>query len=134
MELGYFIRGMVIGFSIAAPVGPIGILCIQRTLNQGAFYGFISGLGAATADGCYGLIAAFSLTAALGIAKALAAMHEAGMVHALVHPGNVLINTADAWDSNDTSGTGDDGPVIGSHSRQAVGCASAYRGVAAAGL
>ena len=67
MELGYFIRGIVIGFSIAAPVGPIGILCIQRTLSQGSFYGFVSGLGAATADGCYGLIAAFSLTAALGI-------------------------------------------------------------------
>jgi threonine/homoserine/homoserine lactone efflux protein len=67
MEIGYFIRGIVIGFSIAAPVGPIGILCIQRTLNQGAFFGFVSGLGAATADGCYGLIAAFSLTAALGI-------------------------------------------------------------------
>jgi threonine/homoserine/homoserine lactone efflux protein len=67
MELGYFVRGIVIGFSIAAPVGPIGILCIQRTLNLGTFYGFVSGLGAATADGCYGLIAAFSLTAALGV-------------------------------------------------------------------
>lgn len=67
MELGYFIRGIVIGFSIAAPVGPIGVLCIQRTLNHGAFYGFVSGLGAATADGCYGLIAAFALTAALSI-------------------------------------------------------------------
>ncbi len=67
MELGYLIRGMVIGFSIAAPVGPIGVLCVQRTLNHGSFYGFVSGLGAATADGCYGFIAAFLLTAALGI-------------------------------------------------------------------
>ena len=67
MELGFFIRGIIIGFSIAAPVGPIGVLCVQRTLNSGMMYGFVSGLGAATADGCYGLIAAFSLTAALSI-------------------------------------------------------------------
>jgi len=67
MEVDFFVRGSVIGFSIAAPVGPIGILCVQRTLNQGTLYGFVSGLGAATADGCYGLIAAFSLTAALSI-------------------------------------------------------------------
>jgi threonine/homoserine/homoserine lactone efflux protein len=67
MEVDFFVRGIIIGFSIAAPVGPIGILCVQRTLNQGTLYGFVSGLGAATADGCYGLIAAFSLTAALSI-------------------------------------------------------------------
>ena len=67
MEFDFFVRGTIIGFSIAAPVGPIGILCVQRTLNQGTLYGFVSGLGAATADGCYGLIAAFSLTAALSI-------------------------------------------------------------------
>ena len=67
MELNFFIRGLIIGFSIAAPVGPIGVLCVQRTLNRGSLVGFISGLGAATADGCYGLLAAFGLTAALSI-------------------------------------------------------------------
>jgi len=71
MDLGFFTRGIIIGFSIAAPVGPIGVLCVQRTLNLGMSYGFVSGLGAATADGCYGLIAAFSLTAALSLLSGL---------------------------------------------------------------
>ena len=63
MEFSFFIRGIVIGFAIAAPVGPIGVLCVQRTLNRGASFGFVSGLGAATADACYGIVAAFSVAA-----------------------------------------------------------------------
>jgi threonine/homoserine/homoserine lactone efflux protein len=54
-------KGLIIGFSIAAPVGPIGVLCIRRTLINGRFSGFISGLGAATADAIYGTIAALGL-------------------------------------------------------------------------
>ncbi|MGD8882686.1 MAG: LysE family transporter [Desulfobacterales bacterium] len=61
-ESGLFIKGFIIGFSIAAPVGPIGILCIQRTLARGNVQGFVTGLGAATADAIYGFIAAFGLT------------------------------------------------------------------------
>jgi len=53
--------GVIIGFSIAAPVGPIGVLCIRRTLADGRLQGLISGLGAATADAVYGCIAAFGL-------------------------------------------------------------------------
>lgn len=56
-------QGIVIGFSIAAPVGPIGILCIQRTLDKGRTSGFVSGLGAASADAVYGAIAGFGLIA-----------------------------------------------------------------------
>jgi threonine/homoserine/homoserine lactone efflux protein len=62
MEWGLFIKGLIIGFSIAAPVGPIGILCIQRTLANGNVQGLVTGLGAATADAVYGFIAAFGLT------------------------------------------------------------------------
>lgn len=62
-DLGLFLRGIVLGFSIAAPVGPIGILCIRRTLASGPRSGFVSGLGAATADAVYGGVAAFGLTA-----------------------------------------------------------------------
>jgi threonine/homoserine/homoserine lactone efflux protein len=62
MEWGLFIKGFVIGFSIAAPVGPIGILCIQRTLSDGNIQGLATGMGAATADALYGFIAAFGLT------------------------------------------------------------------------
>jgi len=66
MELGLFIRGLIIGFSIAAPVGPIGILCIRRTLAEGRASGFLSGLGAATADALYGCVAGFGLTVISG--------------------------------------------------------------------
>jgi threonine/homoserine/homoserine lactone efflux protein len=62
MDISFFLKGLIIGFSIAAPVGPIGVLCIQRTLVQGRVFGLVSGLGAATADGIYGLIAGFGLT------------------------------------------------------------------------
>jgi threonine/homoserine/homoserine lactone efflux protein len=62
MDFGLFLRGLVIGFSIAAPVGPIGILCIRRTLSEGRASGFLSGLGAATADALYGCVAGFGLT------------------------------------------------------------------------
>ena len=56
-------RGVLIGFAIAAPVGPIGVLCIRRTLNDGRWHGLLSGLGAASADACYGAVAALGLTA-----------------------------------------------------------------------
>ena len=60
---GVIFKAMLIGLSIAAPAGPIGLLCIQRTLAHGAGVGFVSGLGAATADGFYGAAGAFGLAA-----------------------------------------------------------------------
>jgi threonine/homoserine/homoserine lactone efflux protein len=62
VETIFFLRGLVVGFSIAAPVGPIGVLCIRRTIAEGRSWGFVSGLGAATADAFYGSIAGFGLT------------------------------------------------------------------------
>ena len=62
MGLISFFKGLIIGLSIAAPVGPIGVLCIQRTLAKGRLAGLSTGLGAATADGIYGLIAGFGIT------------------------------------------------------------------------
>jgi len=58
----FLLKGLLIGFAIAAPVGPIGILCIQRSLHDGFKIGLSTGMGAALADGVYGLIAAFGLT------------------------------------------------------------------------
>ncbi len=59
----FWLKGILIGFAIAAPVGPIGLLCIQRTLTRGRWSGILSGLGAASADALYGCIAGFGLTA-----------------------------------------------------------------------
>ena len=63
MEPSFIVKGLVIGFSIAAPVGPIGLLCIRRSLADGRQVGLAIGLGAATADAAYGCVAGFGLTA-----------------------------------------------------------------------
>ena len=57
-----FLKGALIAFSIAAPVGPTGVLCIRRTLAFGRFSGLFSGLGSASAGVTYGMILAFGLT------------------------------------------------------------------------
>lgn len=58
-----FLQGLLIGFAIAVPVGPIGFLCLRRTLVHGRLTGFVSGLGAATADALFGAVAALGLSA-----------------------------------------------------------------------
>jgi threonine/homoserine/homoserine lactone efflux protein len=62
METSFLVRGLLIGLSVAAAVGPMSVLCMQRTMHKGFRYGLISGLGIATADGLYGCIAGFGLT------------------------------------------------------------------------
>jgi threonine/homoserine/homoserine lactone efflux protein len=61
------LKGLVIGFTIAAAVGPISLLTIRRTIAHGGLYGLVSGLGVATADATYAGIAAFGLTAVTGL-------------------------------------------------------------------
>ncbi|SRR5579871_5085260 len=66
-----FLKGFAIGFSIAIPVGPMGVLCIHRTLDRGRWVGFLTGLGIATADALYASVAAFGITVLLRMAAAL---------------------------------------------------------------
>lgn len=73
MSPGDLFRGVAIGLAIAAPVGPIGLLCISRTLHRGCSAGLATGLGAATADGLYAAVAALGLTALSGPLVAWAA-------------------------------------------------------------
>lgn len=63
MWFWHLFQGIGLGIAIAAPVGPIGLLCIRRSLTQGQWMGLATGMGAATADGLYGSIAGFGLTA-----------------------------------------------------------------------
>ncbi len=67
MDLPLLARGSVLGFSIAAIVGPIGLLCIRRTLSAGFGVGFVSGLGAATADASYAALAGFGISAVAAV-------------------------------------------------------------------
>lgn len=62
MDLTLFLQGLWIGLSIAAPVGPIGVLCIRRSIADGGWIGFLCGLGAAASDAVYGAVAAFGLS------------------------------------------------------------------------
>ena len=62
MEPSFLLRGMVLGLAVAAPVGPIGVLCIRRSLAEGRTVGLVVGLGAATADAAYGAVAGLGLT------------------------------------------------------------------------
>lgn len=66
-ELGVLYRGILLGFVVAAPVGPIGLLCIRRTVQKGLLIGFATGIGAAIADAFFGAIAAFGVVAILGL-------------------------------------------------------------------
>jgi threonine/homoserine/homoserine lactone efflux protein len=66
MDVGFLAKGLVIGFSVAAPLGPIGILCLRRSLADGMAKGLAVGLGAATADAAYACVAGFGLTAVAG--------------------------------------------------------------------
>ena len=61
-----FIKGLAFGFILAATVGPMWVLCFRRTVALGALTGFVSGMGIAVADGLYGAVAAFGLTAVSG--------------------------------------------------------------------
>ena len=63
MDFDFLVKGIVIGFSVAAPVGPIGLLTIRKTLAEGRMAGLCTGLGAAFADTMYGIVAGFGLTA-----------------------------------------------------------------------
>lgn len=57
-----FINGLLFGLVLAAPVGPVGVMCVQRTLTEGRMHGLLSGLGAAFGDAMYGAVAAFGIS------------------------------------------------------------------------
>ena len=69
MDIHYIFDGIIIGFVASVPLGPIGVLCIQRTLNKGRLSGFVSGLGAAFSDTIYAVIAAYSLSFIVGFVE-----------------------------------------------------------------
>ena len=60
--LDQMIKGILIGIIASAPMGPVGVLCVQRTLNKGRWYGFVTGIGAAASDFIYALITGFGMS------------------------------------------------------------------------
>ncbi len=61
-SIEFFLKGLLVGIVVSAPMGPIGVLCVQKTVNKGPVLGFLSGLGAATADTFYAILAAFGVS------------------------------------------------------------------------
>ncbi|MFA4826052.1 MAG: LysE family transporter [Methanoregula sp.] len=86
MDTSVFIQGMIIGLTLAVPVGPIALLCIQRAIADGRLHGIISGIGVATADSFYAGVTFFGLTAISGlfIAYQFSLRLAAGLVLILV--------------------------------------------------
>lgn len=62
MEIEFLLKGIIVGFLASIPLGPVGVLCIQRTINKGRVSGLFSGMGAATVDSFFALVAALGLT------------------------------------------------------------------------
>jgi threonine/homoserine/homoserine lactone efflux protein len=60
--MNLFVKGLIVGFGLAAPVGPIAAICVQRTISKRFLSGLVSGMGAAVADAVYGMVAAFGAT------------------------------------------------------------------------
>ena len=63
--LDIIIKGMIIGIVCSAPMGPVGILCVQRTLNKGRWFGFVTGLGATLSDIIYAMLTGFGMSFAM---------------------------------------------------------------------
>lgn len=98
------LRGLLLGFSIAAPVGPVGLLVIRRTLAQGRLHGLLSGLGAASADAAYGLIAALGLTALTSALVAIRTPMRIGGGLFLIYLGVTIARSMPAEEAAETKG------------------------------
>lgn len=86
------INGFIFGLVLAAPVGPVGVLCVQRTLSEGRMHGLLSGLGAAVGDAIYGAIAAFGVSAVqLWISDHQASLRTIGGILLLLLAAKTLI-------------------------------------------
>lgn len=101
-EIHILLESFVIGLAIAAPVGPIGVLCIQRTLAYGVPHGFVSGMGAATADAAYGMFLALGLVALteflVGASDVLAIAGGAFLVYLGVRTLQTSVRDVSAYD------------------------------------
>lgn len=98
MDMSLLVRGTILGFSIAAPVGPIGVLVIRESMAVGRRAGLLTGLGAATADGLYGLVGGLGLTAvsALLVSHASALLIVGGLFMLWLGARTFLSRPADA--------------------------------------
>ena len=67
MDVSLFVQGIIIGLTLAVPVGPLALLCIQRTVSEGRLHGIFSGIGVATADSFYAAVTVLGLTVISGL-------------------------------------------------------------------
>jgi threonine/homoserine/homoserine lactone efflux protein len=105
--LVFLLKGIAVGVVIAVPVGPVGVMCVRRTILKSKRAGFVSGLGAATADALFGVIAAFGLTF---ISDLLIGYHQwlriAGGCYLLYVGGSALLAKTNAEQSSELDAEG----------------------------
>lgn len=121
-----FLKGLILGFCIAAPVGPIGVLCIQRTLARGRLVGFLTGLGAATADAFYGSLAALGFGAATRFLVANQAPIRVGGGLFLLYLAYAILRARSARSARSEAQEGPAVPVAGGAGKGSRGRAAAY--------
>lgn len=106
MEFSLFIQGIIIGLTLAVPVGPISLVCIHRTVANGRFHGIVSGLGVATADSLYAMVAFLGLTAVSGLIIGNQALFRLFAGIALILVGIQVFRTVPAAAPNEADGQG----------------------------
>src|SRR5271155_4167133 len=94
MLLFFLVKGIVVGVVIAVPVGPVGILCLRRTIFEGQLSGLVSGLGTATADALFGVVAAFGLTLVSRLISWEDWLRAGGGIYLLYSGGSALFSRA----------------------------------------
>lgn len=82
--LEIIVKGMLIGIVASAPMGPVGVLCVQRTLNKGRAYGLVTGVGAASSDILYALLTGYGLSFIYDLISNEAALYWLQLIGALV--------------------------------------------------
>lgn len=109
-----FINGLLFGLVLAAPVGPVGVMCVQRTLTEGRMHGALSGLGAAFGDALYGAVAAFGIGAVADwIAGHQAPLRFVGGIVLLALAARTMFGRP--RDRGGASGNGDSSALAGIH-------------------
>ena len=106
MDVSPFVRGIALGLAVAAPVGPMSLLCMRRSLAGGFPAGFLSGLGVATADAIYGAVAAFGLVAVTGLLVGQEAPLRLVGAAVLLYLGVTTLRARPATTSSDAGASG----------------------------